>query len=72
MEEAVRTDLIPGAVLCVGYKGQIIMHEAFGKRQTIPKSLPMEISTIFDIASLTKIVATWSSIIKISGEKKLI
>lgn len=69
--DAIKFDLIPGAVLCIGYKGSIIMHEAFGRKQVVFEEQPMEVNTIFDIASLTKIIATWASIMKLATEGKL-
>jgi uncharacterized protein YbbC (DUF1343 family)/CubicO group peptidase (beta-lactamase class C family) len=53
---------IPGAVLLVGHKGRIIYRKAYGHRALVPTQEPMTVDTIFDIASLTKCVATATSI----------
>src|SRR5262245_44456027 len=65
IEEAVQTDKIPGAVLLVGHEGQVVYQKAYGHRALIPNPEPMTLDTIFDIASLTKVVATTSSIMKL-------
>ncbi|MFD1735435.1 serine hydrolase domain-containing protein [Bacillus salitolerans] len=56
---------IPGAVIHVSYKREVIMHEAIGKRVVYPKSEAMKLDTIFDLASLTKVVATLPAILKL-------
>ncbi len=48
----------PGAVVLVGTQGRIVYRRAFGLRALEPRRLPMTPDTIFDIASLTKVVAT--------------
>jgi uncharacterized protein YbbC (DUF1343 family)/CubicO group peptidase (beta-lactamase class C family) len=66
IDEAVRTSIerkeTPGAVVLVARKGRIVYRKAFGDRAIEPKREPMTIDTIFDLASLTKIVATATSI----------
>ena len=52
----------PGAVVLVGRKGRVVYRKAFGDRAVLPKREPMTPDTIFDLASLTKIVATATSI----------
>ncbi|WP_234120923.1 serine hydrolase domain-containing protein [Clostridium hydrogenum] len=48
----------PGAVAAVGNKAGIIKVESFGNRCLYPENLPMNKDTVFDLASLTKVVAT--------------
>jgi CubicO group peptidase (beta-lactamase class C family) len=48
----------PGAVVLVGRRGRIAYLKAFGSRSTQPQTEAMTVDTIFDIASLTKVVAT--------------
>lgn len=71
VEEAVRSELIPGAVLLVGHEGKVLHRKAYGSRALIPAREPMTLDTIFDAASLTKVVATTSSIMKLFEEGKL-
>jgi CubicO group peptidase (beta-lactamase class C family) len=58
IEEAIRQDQIPGAVLLVSHKGQIVHRKAYGARSLTPRREAMTLDTIFDAASLTKVVAT--------------
>jgi len=58
VEAAVREGLIPGAVLVVGHDGRIVHRKAYGSRALVPSREAMTADTIFDIASLTKVVAT--------------
>jgi len=51
----------PGAVVLVARKGRIVYRKAFGDRAIEPKREAMTVDTIFDLASLTKIVATATS-----------
>jgi uncharacterized protein YbbC (DUF1343 family)/CubicO group peptidase (beta-lactamase class C family) len=53
---------LPGAVVLVARKGRVVWHKAYGERAVEPKHEPMTSDTIFDLASLTKVVATATSI----------
>jgi uncharacterized protein YbbC (DUF1343 family)/CubicO group peptidase (beta-lactamase class C family) len=65
VNQAIREDRIPGAVVLVGHNGQIVYRKAYGSRALLPVKEPMTADTIFDIASLTKIVATTSGMMKL-------
>jgi uncharacterized protein YbbC (DUF1343 family)/CubicO group peptidase (beta-lactamase class C family) len=58
VQEAIRDEQVPGAVVLVGHDGQVIYRKAFGERSLEPHREPMTVDTVFDIASLTKVVAT--------------
>ncbi len=58
MKQAVREGQTPGAVVLVGQGDEVLFHEAVGERMVAPEHRPMELDTIFDLASLTKPVAT--------------
>ncbi len=58
VQEAIRDEQIPGAVVLIGHDGQVIYRKAFGERALEPRREPMSVDTIFDVASLTKVVAT--------------
>ena len=58
VQEAIRDDQIPGAVVLIGHDGQVIYRKTFGDRALEPRREPMSVDTIFDVASLTKVVAT--------------
>jgi uncharacterized protein YbbC (DUF1343 family)/CubicO group peptidase (beta-lactamase class C family) len=68
---AIREDKIPGAVVLVGHNGQVVYRKAYGFRALQPAKEPMTVDTIFDIASLTKIVATTSGMMKLVEQGKL-
>ena len=65
INSAVREDQIPGGVLLVGHDGKVVFRKAYGYRSLAPAKEPMTTDTIFDIASLTKIVATTSGMMKL-------
>ena len=71
VRECVRREEIPGAVLLIGNRGKTLCHEAWGWAQLIPEKLPMTKDTLFDIASLTKIVGTWTGIAMLLQEGRL-
>ena len=49
---------IPGVVVMMGTPEETLFHEAVGLAQVTPREIPMRTDTIFDIASVTKVVAT--------------
>jgi CubicO group peptidase (beta-lactamase class C family) len=53
---------MPGCVVCVGRRGKIVLLKAFGNKQLQPSDLPMTTDTVFDMASITKPVATATSV----------
>jgi uncharacterized protein YbbC (DUF1343 family)/CubicO group peptidase (beta-lactamase class C family) len=71
IDEAVRTGLIPGAVLVIGHDGQAIYRKAYGSRAIVPHREPMTLDTIFDAASLTKVTATTPCLMKLFEQGKL-
>lgn len=71
INQAVLEDKIPGAVLLIGHHGQIVYRKAYGSRALAPAKEPMTVDTIFDIASLTKIVATTSGLMKLFEQGKI-
>jgi len=70
-EEAVAYGVFPGAVLLVGREDEIVYEQAFGSRSLVPTKSLMQTTTIFDLASLTKPLATTIAIMLLIGEKKL-
>lgn len=65
MEKAVADHEIPGAVLLIGHNGRVVYRKAFGERSLEPTREPMTADTIFDLASLTKCIATTTSVMKL-------
>jgi CubicO group peptidase (beta-lactamase class C family) len=62
MEDGVASGAFPGGVLLVHYQGRVIFHEAFGSASVLPNPLPMTRDTLFDLASLTKPLATAAAV----------
>src|SRR5262245_18988069 len=61
----------PGAVVLVARCGRVVYRKAFGDRAVEPQREQMTIDTIFDVASLTKVVATATSIMILVERGKL-
>jgi CubicO group peptidase (beta-lactamase class C family) len=70
-QEAVAQGVFPGAVVLVSKGGEIVFERAFGHRSLVPQQTPMELGTIFDLASLTKPLATTTAVMLLVREKKI-
>ncbi len=73
VQEAVDQGTIPGAVVLIGHNGKVVYRHAFGHRSLEPSVEPMTVDTIFDLASLTKCIATATSMMQLieSGRVRL-
>jgi uncharacterized protein YbbC (DUF1343 family)/CubicO group peptidase (beta-lactamase class C family) len=71
MNAAVSRGTIPGGVILVGHDGQVVYRKAFGMRSLEPAREAMTADTIFDLASLTKCIATATSVMKLVQEGKV-
>ncbi|HYM10688.1 MAG TPA: exo-beta-N-acetylmuramidase NamZ domain-containing protein [Bryobacterales bacterium] len=71
IQQEIEENHIPGAVLIVGHKGKILHRKAYGSRAVEPRREAMTVDTIFDLASLTKVIATTSSIMLLFEEGKI-
>jgi CubicO group peptidase (beta-lactamase class C family) len=69
--EAIARAEIPGAVVVVAHRGQVVYRRAFGQRSIAPAREPMTVETIFDAASLTKVMATAPAIMILSEEGRV-
>ncbi|HEX3102120.1 MAG TPA: serine hydrolase domain-containing protein, partial [Pyrinomonadaceae bacterium] len=69
--EAIKDKKMPGAVVLIGHRGKIVFRKAYGNRSLVPTVEPMTLDTIFDLASLTKVVATTTSIMILVEQGKL-
>src|ERR1035441_5554702 len=65
MEKAVADGNIPRGELLVCHDGRVVYRKAFGWRALEPQREPMKADTIFDMASLTKCIATATSVMKL-------
>jgi CubicO group peptidase (beta-lactamase class C family) len=61
----------PGAVVLAAHQGHIIYKGVFGNRRLVPDIAPMKFNTIFDMASLTKVLATTPAIMQLLEEDKI-
>ncbi len=73
LSRAVQAKMMPGAVCVIGHNGKVVYRKAFGSRSLEPTHEPMTVDTIFDLASLTKPIATAHSVMKLvqSGQVRL-
>jgi uncharacterized protein YbbC (DUF1343 family)/CubicO group peptidase (beta-lactamase class C family) len=71
IEQAVADGNIPGAVLLVGHDGKVVYRKAYGSRALEPKREPMTLDTIFDLASLTKVIATTTAVMQLVQQGKV-
>jgi uncharacterized protein YbbC (DUF1343 family) len=61
--EAIARGELPGAVVLAGRRDRIVFRRAYGSRAVLPSREPMTVDTVFDVASLTKPVATATSVL---------
>ncbi|HWE04798.1 MAG TPA: exo-beta-N-acetylmuramidase NamZ domain-containing protein [Tepidisphaeraceae bacterium] len=71
IDQAIAAGKCPGAVLLVGRGDTVLYEKAYGNRALRPTTQPMTTDTIFDLASLTKPLATATSIMILSERGKL-
>jgi uncharacterized protein YbbC (DUF1343 family) len=69
--EAIKERKLPGAVVVVGRGDTIVLRKAYGDRAVVPAREPMTLDTIFDVASLTKVVATTPAVMMLVEEGKV-
>ncbi|MBN1153900.1 serine hydrolase [candidate division KSB1 bacterium] len=69
--EAIANQEFPGAVLLVAKDGKVVLRRAYGDAQLIPAKAPMKTDMIFDLASITKPVATATSAMILVEQGKL-
>ncbi len=62
VQEGLTAARMPGCVIAVGRHGKLAWLKAYGNRQTLPEPVPMTTDTVFDMASITKPVATATSV----------
>jgi uncharacterized protein YbbC (DUF1343 family) len=71
VNESIGKRELPGAVVLVARHGRVVYRRALGHRAVQPQQAPMTLDTMFDLASLTKVVATATSVM-ILAERGLI
>jgi len=71
VNEAISRNLIAGGVVLIGNRDQVLFERAYGRVSSNPEARVMTVDTIFDIASLTKVIATTPAILKLAEERRL-
>ena len=80
MNDAIATEKLPGGVVVIGHGGRIAFHHAYGSRKldgepgldgSPAPAEPMTEDTIFDIASLTKPLATATAVMQLYEQGKV-
>src|SRR5437588_4028307 len=71
IRESIEKKELPGAVVLVARHGRVVWRRAYGARAVEPQQEAMTTDTIFDLASLTKVVATTTSIMILIEQGKV-
>jgi CubicO group peptidase (beta-lactamase class C family) len=80
MNDAIESDKLPGGVVAIGHGGRTVFHQAYGSRKLAGEpgldgspgpAEPMTEDTIFDIASLTKGLATATAVMQLYEQGKV-
>lgn len=80
VNDAITANRLPGAVVVIGHGGNIAFHRAYGSRKLAGEpgldgspapAEPMTEDTIFDLASLTKILATATAVMQLYEQGKV-
>lgn len=68
---AIDAGKMPGCVLIVGRHDEVLVRKAYGSKALLPERVPMTLDTVFDLASLTKPLATSTSIMILAERGKI-
>ena len=71
VEKTINKGKISGAVVLIGNRERVIYRQAFGYRSLKPEKIIMTTNTIFDLASLTKVVTTTTAILQLVEAGKM-
>lgn len=71
INQAIAEGNIPGAILVVGHNGKVVYRKAYGSRALEPRREPMTLDTVFDLASLTKVIATTTAVMQLVEQGKI-
>jgi CubicO group peptidase (beta-lactamase class C family) len=72
IQGAIEEGQIPGAVVLVGKGNRVLYQGAFGQRQIVPEPRPMELDTVFDLASVSKPIATAAAVMQLVESGKIV
>ena len=68
---AIAEKKLPGAVVAIGHNGAPVFHQALGNRAIEPATEAMTEDTLFDMASLSKVISTTTSVLELVEAKQL-
>ena len=71
VQEGLAQKKMPGCVVLVGRREKIVLLKAYGNKRLEPTPEPMTADTVFDLASLTKPIATATSVMILVDQQKL-
>ena len=71
VNEGIAAKAAPGVVVVVGRGDQTLYDKAFGLRAVVPAEEPMTLDTVFDLASLTKVVGTTTAVMTLIDDGRL-
>ena len=71
IQQSITDGNIPGAVLFVGHNGKIVYRKAYGNRALEPHREAMTLDTVFDLASLTKVIVTTTAVMQLMQTGKI-
>jgi CubicO group peptidase (beta-lactamase class C family) len=71
IEQGIRDMAYPSAVLVVGNDKEVIYQNAYGRLTYEDDAKPTTMNTIYDLASVTKVIATTSAVMKLYDEGKI-
>ncbi|WP_170921161.1 exo-beta-N-acetylmuramidase NamZ domain-containing protein [Enhydrobacter aerosaccus] len=71
VREEIAAGHLPGAVIVVGVHDRIVLRQAYGDRSVMPERQPATLDTIYDAASLTKVMATAVAIEQLVEQGKI-
>lgn len=71
VNQAIKDTAFPGAVLLIARNGVIVHEKAYGTYDYAPYSRSVETNSIFDMASVTKVITTTNAAMRLVGEGKL-
>ncbi len=69
--DAIAAKKLPGCVVMVGRHDSVLLAQAYGSRSLLPTVTPMTVDTVFDLASLTKPIATAASVLVLSDRGEI-